>query len=50
MREIPAGDGGDGYFNEIAYFAKCLKNNSQPEECTPSSSLQAIQLCYNHIK
>lgn len=49
-REIPAGDGGDGYYNEIAYFAECLKNNAQPEECTPESSLQAIQLCYNHIK
>jgi predicted dehydrogenase len=49
IREVPAGDGGDGYFNEIDYFAKCLKNNSQPEECTPVSSLQAIQLCYNHI-
>jgi predicted dehydrogenase len=50
IREIPSGDGGDGYFNEIDYFAKCLKNNSQPEECTPVSSLQAIELCYNHIK
>jgi predicted dehydrogenase len=50
IREIPAGDGGDGYFNEIAYFANCLKNGSHPVECTPASSLQAIQLCYNHLK
>jgi predicted dehydrogenase len=50
IQEVPAGDGGEGYFNEIDYFAKCLKNNSHPEECTPESSLQAIQLCYNHIK
>jgi predicted dehydrogenase len=50
VREIPASDGGDGYFNEIAYFAKCINANSQPAECTPESSLQAIQLCYNHIK
>jgi predicted dehydrogenase len=49
IREIPASDGGDGYFNEIDYFAKCLKSNLQPEECTPESSLQAIELCYNHI-
>ena len=50
IKEVPAGDGGDGYYNEIAYFAECLKNNTQPAECTPESSLQAIQLCYNHIK
>lgn len=50
VREISAGDAGEGYFNEIAYFAHCLKNMSYPEECTPASSLQAIQLCYNHIK
>jgi predicted dehydrogenase len=50
IREIAAGNGSDGYFNEIDYFAKCLTSNSQPEECSPSSSLQAIQLCYNHIK
>jgi predicted dehydrogenase len=50
VREVPAGDGGDGYFNEIAYFAECLKKNSHPHECTPASSLQAIQLCHNHLK
>ncbi len=50
IKEVPAGDGGEGYYNEIAYFAECLKNNRQPAECTPESSLQAIQLCYNHIK
>jgi predicted dehydrogenase len=50
VREIPAGDGNEGYYNEIAYFGGCIKNHSQPEECTAASSLQAIQLCYNHIK
>ena len=50
VREVPASDGEDGYFNEIAYFAKCIKNNSRPEECTPESSLQAVKLCYNHLK
>jgi predicted dehydrogenase len=49
IREISAGDGVEGYFNEIAYFSDCLKNNSLPEKCTCASSLQAIQLCYNHI-
>lgn len=50
VKEVSSGDGGDGYYNEIAYFAECLKNNLQPVECSPESSLQAIQLCYNHIK
>lgn len=49
VREVPAGDGNEGYFNEIAYFTKCIKNNSQPVECTSLSSLLAIQLCYKHI-
>ena len=50
LKEVPAGDGNEGYFNEINYFAKCINNNAKPEECSPVSSLQAIQLCYNHIK
>jgi predicted dehydrogenase len=50
IKEVPAGDIGDGYYNEIAYFANCVKRNIKPEECTPVSSLQAIQLCYNHLK
>jgi len=47
--EVPAGDAGEGYANEIAYFADCLKNNTLPAECMPSSSLDSIKLCYNHI-
>jgi predicted dehydrogenase len=47
--EVPSGDPGDGYYNEIAYFAQCLKNNTQPIECMPVSSLESIKLCYNHI-
>jgi len=49
MKEVPAGDAGEGYANEIAYFAKCMENNTQPAECMPLSSLQTIQLCYDHI-
>jgi len=48
-KEVPAGDAGAGYYNEIAYFAQCVKNNTQPAECMPASSLQTIQLCYNHL-
>ena len=50
IRDVPAGDAGEGYFNEIAYFAECLKNNTQPTECLPASSLESIKLCYNHLK
>jgi predicted dehydrogenase len=50
LQEVPAGDVGAGYFNEIDYFAGCMENNIQPTECLPSSSLQSIQLCYNHIE
>lgn len=49
INEVSAGDAGDGYYNEIAYFAECLKKNTQPTECMPSSSLQSIQLCYKHF-
>jgi predicted dehydrogenase len=49
VKEVPAGDSGAGYYNEIAYFTGCLKSNTRPEECLPASSLQAIQLCYNHL-
>ncbi len=49
IKEVPAGDAGVGYYNEIAYFGQCMKNNTPPEECMPASSLQAIQLCFNHL-
>ncbi|MEI6679908.1 MAG: Gfo/Idh/MocA family oxidoreductase [Mariniphaga sp.] len=49
VREVPAGDAGDGYYNEIDYFAQCIKNNTQPTECMPASSLESIILCYNHL-
>ena len=49
IKEVAAGDAGAGYYNEIEYFSQCLKNNTQPAECMPASSLQTIQLCYNHL-
>jgi len=50
MKEVPAGDIGAGYYNEIEYFSGCLKNNSEPSECTPESSLLSVRLCYEHLK
>ena len=49
VREIPAGDAGAGYYNEMAYFAECLSKGVDPELCMPSSSLKAIEICYNHL-
>jgi len=49
ITEVSAGDVGTGYYDEIAYFAQCMKNNILPTECMPESSLQTIRLCYNHL-
>lgn len=46
---VPAGDPNQGFYDEIDYFASCIENNSEPIVCSPSSSLQSIQLCYDHI-
>ena len=46
--EIPAGDLGEGYYNEIDYFSECMENNSEPIECMPESSLETIRICYDH--
>ena len=50
LKDVPAGDIGAGYYNEIEYFAGCLRNNSEPSECTPESSLLSVRLCYEHLK
>lgn len=49
-KEVAAGDVNQGYYEEIACFARCMENNIQPAECTPVSSLQAVQLCYRSLK
>jgi len=49
IKELPAGDSNDGYYNEIDYFTKCILNDSQPEECLPASSLNSVRICYNHL-
>ncbi|HBE42453.1 MAG TPA: hypothetical protein DDW27_14870 [Bacteroidales bacterium] len=49
IREVPSGDATTGYFNELIYFTDCMEYNSQPAECMPVSSLEAIKLCYKHI-
>lgn len=49
VSEVLAGDANEGFYNEIDYFASCIENDTQPIACTPESSLQTIQLCYDHI-
>lgn len=49
VTDVKAGNAGDGYFNEMAYFADCIIKGKEPELCTPLSSLEAIKLCYKHL-
>ena len=49
LEEIPSGAAGDGFSNEIAYFAQCINQNKAPLLCMPESALQTIQLCYDHL-
>ncbi|MEI7424100.1 MAG: Gfo/Idh/MocA family oxidoreductase [Prolixibacteraceae bacterium] len=49
LEEVPSGQAGDGFYNEMAYFAQCIHQNRMPVECMPESALQTIQLCYDHI-
>ncbi len=48
LYEVETGDPALGFYNEIDYFTSCIENDTCPLECTPESSLQTIQLCYNH--
>ena len=47
--KIAAGDANDGFYNEIDYFAACVKNHQDPVECSPESALNTIKLCYEHL-
>jgi predicted dehydrogenase len=49
LREVDAGNVSAGYCNEIDYFAECMETGNYPAVCSPVSSLQSIQLCYNNI-
>jgi len=49
LEEIPSGAAGDGFSNEIDYFAQCINQNKAPLACMPESALQTIQLCYDHL-
>jgi predicted dehydrogenase len=36
---------GDGYANELEYFAKCIEERKQPKKCLPEESRRAIEVC-----
>ena len=45
---VPAGDASDGFSAELDYFVLCIKENKQPDMCTPESALESIRICYRH--
>lgn len=47
---ITAGDAAEGYFDEIALFAKSMGEGVLPEKYSPESALETIRLCYRHIQ
>jgi hypothetical protein len=49
IQEIRAGDAGEGFYQEIDYFASCIENDMEPLECMPASSLKTIELCNEHL-
>jgi predicted dehydrogenase len=49
ITKVAAGDAGDGFYNEIDYFAQCIENGTDPKVCMPESSLKTIELCYQHL-
>lgn len=48
-KKLPANDLGDGYYNEIALFAESITRGMLPEQYSPESALETINLCYRHI-
>ncbi len=49
LYDVEAGDAGEGFYNEISYFAECAMTGRQPVKCLPESALKTIELCYRHI-
>lgn len=45
-RKLPLKVKTNPYFNEIAYFAKCVKSGKQPELATPWSTRESLRLIF----
>lgn len=41
---VSPGDGGGAYGAELAYFAECVRTNSEPERCRPEEAADAVRL------
>jgi predicted dehydrogenase len=50
VTEVSVGSPNEGFYEEIDYFTSCITNNQEPSECSPASSLQTLNLCYDHIR
>lgn len=35
---------GNGYVNELSYFADCITHGNQPDKCMPKDSLRVIEV------
>lgn len=46
---IAVEDANEGYRNEEAYFATCILDDINPENCSAASSLESVKLCYRHF-
>jgi hypothetical protein len=42
--DVPPYETGDGYLNEIAYFLRCVENDTAPVRCTPASTRDSVAL------
>lgn len=49
QKNIPTGDLGDGYFNEIKLFSESMEKGYLPKSFSADSALETIRLCYKHI-
>lgn len=49
-KSVGAGNPNEGFSAELNYFINCIVSNEQPLLCTPESALEAVKLCYRHIK
>jgi predicted dehydrogenase len=50
LKQVEVGDPNEGFYKEIDYFASCIENDTEPTLCLPQSSVETIELCYQHLE
>ncbi len=50
IQSLSVGNPNEGFSGELNYFIHCAVNNEQPLLCTPQSALNAVEICYRHIR